>query len=156
MPASDIVHHCAGVSGANCHLFFPVFLMRRVSEKHHNTLWEEWYDQSCQPVLEIIKAYTLGGHVTLVLSVMLLQYAKGDFQGIFKAVCVYNIPYIFYIIWDGQSFSILDRKPSFFQGTKYFKKFDYLIKLPNIKALINIFILTMDQNYYVQCERCHS
>ena len=32
MPASDIVHHCAGVSGANCHLFFfLVLLMRRGS-----------------------------------------------------------------------------------------------------------------------------
>lgn len=58
MPASDIVHHCAGVSGANCHLFFPMLLMRRGSKKQRNTLGEERYGQCCQPVLEIIKAYT--------------------------------------------------------------------------------------------------
>lgn len=58
MPASDIVHHCAGVSRANCHLFFLVLLMRRGSEKHRNTHGDEIYGQSRQPVLEIIKAYT--------------------------------------------------------------------------------------------------
>lgn len=86
MPASDIVHHCAGVSGANCHLFFPVLLTRRASEKHQNTLGEEWYGQSCQPVLEIIKAYTCWE----AWNISIVSNAASMRREIFvaKAVCV--------------------------------------------------------------------
>lgn len=62
MPASDIVHHCAGVSRANCHLFFFPCASHEKREwkkkNHHNALGEEKYGRSCQAVLEIIKAYT--------------------------------------------------------------------------------------------------
>lgn len=59
MPAS--VHHCAGISEANCHLFISCASRSKVSKKsgkHRNTLGEERYGQSWQPVLEILKAYT--------------------------------------------------------------------------------------------------
>lgn len=59
MPATDMLHHCAGVSGANCHLFFfPMLLIGRGSVKHRNTVRKKRYDQSCQPVVELIRPYT--------------------------------------------------------------------------------------------------
>lgn len=38
--------------------FFPVLLIGRGSAKHRNTVRKKRYDQSCQPVVELIRTYT--------------------------------------------------------------------------------------------------
>lgn len=58
IPALDMLHHSAGVSGANCHFFFPALFMGRGSKKHRSTLWERRHGQSCQPAMQIIRLYT--------------------------------------------------------------------------------------------------
>lgn len=58
IPALDMLHHSAGVSGVNCHFVFPVLFMGRGGEKHRNTLRVKRHGQSCQPAMEIIRLYT--------------------------------------------------------------------------------------------------
>lgn len=95
MPASDIVHHCAGVSGANCHLFFPVLLLRKRSEKHRNTFGEQRYGRSCQLVLEIIRAYTCweACNISVVREAMLRENLKIKVIVECVSVCIV-IPYV--------------------------------------------------------------
>lgn len=79
IPALDMLHHSAGVSGVNCHFFFSLCFSWREEAKSTETHSEgkDMAKAVSQPWKSLGYIH-VGRHVTLVLSVMLLQYASGQ------------------------------------------------------------------------------
>lgn len=96
MPALDMVHHCAGVSKANCHLFFSLHASHgereRKAQKHARN------GQSCQTLLEIIKAYTCWRSCNIsIVSDAATSCYRGIWSqrpGLYLSVCI-SIPHVF-------------------------------------------------------------